>query len=260
MGLSEAILLGVIQGLTEFLPVSSSGHLVIAQSFIKGFSQPGVLFDVTLHMGTLFAVLWYFRSQIIRLNREMLFLLAIGTVPAALVGILFVDFLEGLFLNPRLVGIALLVTGVMNWIIDESKKQNAPVPSGTGQAKRKTMSWRNALWIGVFQAVAIIPGISRSGSTIFAGVFAGIKKEDAAVFSFLLSVPAVLGAMILQILSHGPANEVDIPLYLAGAVVAFVIGYLSIGILMQFLVKRRFRIFAVYSLIVGAGTILLTLY
>lgn len=251
MDVPQAIFLGVLQGLTEFLPVSSSGHLVIAQGFLPNFSQPGVLFDVTLHMGTLFAVLWYFRAQIIKLSREMLLLLVIGTVPAGLVGIVFADFLEGLFSSPRLVGVALLATGAMNWMVDRQK--------AIGN-RQKAIGWRDALAIGVFQAVAIIPGISRSGSTIFAGVFQGIKKEDAALFSFLLSVPAVLGAMALQILSHGPENKINIPLYFIGATVAFVVGYLSIGILMQFLIKRRFRIFAIYSLIVGAGTILLTLY
>lgn len=223
---------------------------MIAQSFLPNFSQPGVLFDVTLHMGTLFAVLWYFRAQILKLKKEMLFLLIIGTVPAGLVGVLFADFLEGLFSNPRMVGFALLATGAMNWMVDRANNK---------QQTTKGITWTDALFVGVFQAVAIIPGISRSGSTIFAGVFAGIKREDAAVFSFLLSVPAVLGAMALQILSHGPANGVDIPLYLVGVVVAFIVGYFSIGVLMQFLARRCFRVFAIYCLIVGAGTILLSL-
>lgn len=246
----QAVLLGVIQGLTEFLPVSSSGHLVIAQSFIKDFDQPGVLFDAVLHAGTLFAVLWYFRKRILALNKQALWLLLIGTIPAGLVGVLFQETLESFFGNVKLVGLALLFTGTMNWLVDKTKDK--------GQ-RTKELNWRDALFVGVFQAIAIIPGISRSGSTIFAGVFRGIKREDAALFSFLLSIPAVAGAVLLQLMTRGLNGEYQIPVYLSGMIASFIVGYLSIDVLMRLLLGRQFKIFAIYCFIVGLTTLLYTL-
>ncbi len=246
----QAVFLGILQGLTEFLPVSSSGHLVIAQSLLPGFSQPGVLFDAVLHGGTMLAVLWYFRKMILRLDKRMLMLLALGTVPAGIIGITFKDFLEGLFSDTRMVGFALLVTGGMNWFVDS--KQNT-VNSKQG------LKAKDALFIGIAQAIAIIPGISRSGSTIFAGVMRGIKKEDAAVFSFLLSIPAVAGSMGLEALSWGGTKTVDLTSYVLGAVAAALVGYFSIGVLMRFLVEKKFRVFAIYCWIVGLTTLIFTL-
>lgn len=244
----QAIGLGIIQGLTEFLPISSSGHLVLAQSFIKDFSQPGVLFDVVLHAGTLFAVLWYFRKRILSLDRRMLWLLLVGTIPAALVGITFQNQLEGLFSNPQAVGMALLFTGGMNWMVDKIKIKNRQIK----------ISEKKVLVVGVFQALAIIPGISRSGSTIFAGVWQGLKREDAATFSFLLSVPAVAGAAGLQLLKHGKGDDADFVVYFLGFAVAAVVGYLSIGLLMRLLIGRHFKAFAFYVFLVGLTTLVLT--
>lgn len=246
----QAIILGILQGLTEFLPVSSSGHLVLAQSFLPGFSQPGVLFDAVLHGGTMLAVLWYFRKMILKLDKRMLMLLALGTVPAGLVGITFKDFLEGLFSNTRLVGIALLITGGMNWFVDSAQR--------TGHSKQGLKA-KDALFVGIFQAVAIIPGISRSGSTIFAGAIGGIKKEEAAVFSFLLSIPAVAGSVGLEVISHADKGGVDFTSYFLGAIAAFIVGYFSIGILMRFLVEKKFKVFAIYCWIVGLTTLIFTL-
>lgn len=248
----QAIFLGILQGLTEFLPVSSSGHLVIAQSLIPGFSQPGVLFDAILHGGTMLAVLWYFRKMILGLDRRMLVLLAVGTVPAGIVGITLKDFLEGLFSNTRMVGIALLITGGMNWMIDTRHK--------TLDTRHKSaIGWADAIVVGVAQAIAIIPGISRSGSTIFAGVIRGIKKEEAAVFSFLLSVPAVAGSVGLEAISHGGKDGIDFASYFLGAVAAFIVGYFSIGILMRFLLERKFKVFAIYCWVLGLTTLVFTL-
>lgn len=252
MDISQTVFLGIIQGLTEFLPVSSSGHLVIAQSLIPGFSQPGVLFDVVLHAGTLLAVILYFRKRIISLDKRMLLLLIFGSIPAAFVGFLFKDFLEGLFSNPQAVGAALLATGIMNWLVDRTKNtEHRPL-------RGRKAGWWDALFIGAFQAIAIIPGISRSGSTIFAGVWRGIKKEDAAEFSFLLSIPAVSGAIFLQLIySHG--ESFNYMFYFLGAVVSLVVGYASIGLLMKLLIQRHFRVFAIYCFIVGLTTLILTI-
>lgn len=241
MPLLDAIFLGILQGATEFLPVSSSGHLVIVQHFLPNFSQPGVLFDALLHAGTMFAILVYFRKQLLTLDRKMLTLLLVGTIPAAVVGLLFSDFVEGLFTSIRVVGLALIVTGVMNWMVDKVDK-----------TQKSKLSIKNALVIGAFQAVALIPGISRSGSTIFGGVAQGIKRQEAAVFSFLLSVPAVAGAVFLQVVKFGVSAQLNAANYLLGMLAAFLVGYFSISILMRVLVAKRFRIFAVYCFIVGA--------
>ena len=149
-----AIILGTIQGLTEFLPISSSGHLVITQKLIPGFSQPGVLFDVVVHLGTLFAVLVFFRKKILSLKKQYIFLLLAGTVPVALIGFFFATPIESLFENVRLVGFALLLTGFVNLLTDKAN------------GKTKEISFSNSFFIGLAQAVAIIPGISRSGTTI----------------------------------------------------------------------------------------------
>ncbi|MDO8503353.1 MAG: undecaprenyl-diphosphate phosphatase [bacterium] len=250
MELFQAIFLGALQGLTEFLPVSSSGHLVIAQALIPGFSQPGVLFDVILHLGTTLAVLWYFRKKILSLSLNYIFLLALGTLPAAILGVVFQSELEALFSSVRLVGITLLITGGMNWMIDK-------IPNSKSSTSR--LNPLNALFIGVFQAIAIIPAISRSGSTIFAGVLRGINKEEAATFSFLLSIPAILGSVVLELITHRSTNSLDISVYLVGIFVSFVVGYLSIGVLMRFLVEKKFKVFAIYCWIVGLTTIILTL-
>ncbi|MDO8452667.1 MAG: undecaprenyl-diphosphate phosphatase [bacterium] len=246
----QAIFLGILQGLTEFLPVSSSGHLVIAQALIPGFSQPGVLFDVVLHLGTTFAVLWYFRKKILSLSRRYIFLLALGTLPAAAVGIVFQSELEALFSSVRLLGVTFLITGGLNWMIDK-------IPNSKLSTSR--LNPLNALFIGVFQAIAIIPAISRSGSTIFAGVLRGINKEEAATFSFLLSIPAILGSVLLELITHRSTNNLDVSIYFLGIFTAFIVGYLSIGVLMKFLVEKKFKVFAIYCWIVGLTTLVLTL-
>jgi len=194
-----AAFLGIIQGLTEFLPVSSSGHLVIAQKLIPSFTQPGILFDVILHFGTLFSVLFFFRKKLLSyLNIKYLTILALGTLPAVVVRLLFKSQIETLFHSVRVVGFALLLTGTMNLLTDKIK------------SKDQRLTTKNSFLVGLAQAVAIIPGISRSGSTIFAGVAKGIDKKKAAEFSFILSIPAILGANILEIFSHGFGDNFDL--------------------------------------------------
>lgn len=254
MSIEQAVFLGTVQGLTEFLPVSSSGHLVIAQSFFEGFSQPGVLFDAVLHGGTILAVLWYFKKQLVRLDRRMLTLLFVGSIPAGVAGLLFKDFFESLFSNPGAVGFALLVTGTMNWLVDKRKNT-----THTRQHTTKEMGILDSLVVGVFQAIAIIPGISRSGSTIFAGVFRGVKKEDAATFSFLLSIPAVSGAIFLQVVKNGQGNIDYLP-YTVGFITAFIVGYFAIDFLFKVIKEHNFWVFALYCWIVGLTTLLFTLY
>lgn len=242
----QAIILGILQGLTEFLPVSSSGHLVIAQTIIPSFNQPGVLFDVVLHAGTLLAIIFYFRKTIQKINSKYLIMLIIGTIPVVLVGMLFQNQIESLFQSVKLVGFALLITSALNYLTDKK------ISRKFGPKQGPSLS----LLIGVAQAFAIIPGISRSGATIFAGTRLGLKRKNAAEFSFLLSIPAVLGANVLQFITHGLSASVDISTYLAGFLGAFVAGYLSISVVLKLLLTKKFGIFAVYCAIVGISVLL----
>lgn len=237
-----ALLLGILQGLTEFLPVSSSGHLAIAQSIIPNFKQPGVLFDVTLHLATTFAVVIYFRKKlktILHSDRKYIGFLIVGTIPAALFGVFFSDLLERMFLNVAAVAWQLLLTGIMCILIDKFRE------------KKNDLSVKNSFLIGISQALAIIPGISRSASTIFTGSFLGIDKKKAAEYSFLLSIPAILGANLLQFKKYGLNVEVETLNYAVGFIAAFVIGYLSINVVFNTLHKQQFKYFGFYCIFLG---------
>jgi len=239
------ILLGIVQGLTEFLPVSSSGHLVIIQSFLPGFSQPGILLDVVLHFGTLFSVAFFFRKKLLSyFNTRYLTLLVIGTLPAVVIGLLFKNQIEAFFQGVRVVGWALLVTGALNLLTDKFK------------TKTDVITKKNALLTGIVQAVAIIPGVSRSGSTIFASVAQGISKKEAAEFSFILSVPAVLGANILEMATSGDVLTGSYPLYILGFLVSFVAGYIAISLVFKLISSKHFEYFAYYCFALGLLTII----
>jgi undecaprenyl-diphosphatase len=247
MNLLNAIFLGFIQGMAEFLPISSSGHLVIIQSLLPNFTQPGVLFDVILHFGTLMAILYFFRKKLLSyININYLTLLIIGTIPAVLLGLLFKDSIEALFKSTKLVGVALLATGALNLFVDRLKTKTDKITN------------KNSLIIGIFQAVAIIPGISRSGSTIFASVAQKINKANAAEFSFILSIPAVLGANFLEIASHPSGLETNPIQYLLGFLSAFFFGVLAIRLVFKVITTKHFEYFAYYCFVVGVLTLLFT--
>lgn len=239
MNVFQAILLGVIQGLTEFLPVSSSGHLAIAQSLFPGFSQPGLLFDVVLHAGTLGAVLYYFRKRLLKFTSHEIKILVLGTIPTVIIGFLFNDWIEAGFSDLGSVGIQLGITGLLCIFIDLAK------------GKSKSIALFDSFLIGLGQAIAIIPGISRSGSTIFVASVRGIERKKAAEFSFLLSIPAIFGAIILQIAKHGFSDNISITAYSIGFLVSFFVGLMSIGMLLKLLVSHQFKFFGIYSLILG---------
>ena len=244
MELLWAAFLGLLQGLTEFLPVSSSGHLVLVQEFVPDFSQPGVLFDVVLHAGTLLAIVFYFRRTILKIKARYLLLLGLATIPAALVGFFFNSAIEGFFKNIKLVGLALIFTALLNFLTDRTK------------SRKKKASCLEAFWIGIAQALAIIPGISRSGATIFTGTTLGVEKKKAAEFSFLLSVPAVIGANLLQFFNHG-IKGIDKPgFYFVGFLAAFFSGILAIDLVLKFLLAKKFRLFAFYCLILGLAILI----
>lgn len=251
MGFWEAILLGIVQGLTEFLPVSSSGHLVIVQSFIKDFKQPGVLFDVTLHLGTVIAVVIYFRKRLLEIfkNLRLLGLVLTATAVTGVIGYTFKDTFEAMFSNVRLVGAGLIITAIVLLFAERVKP---------GNKTEKEINWLQALFIGLIQGVAIIPGISRSGSTISAGLFAKLDRKFAAEFSFLLSVPAVLGAAVLEArhLTKSDVANIDLSVYLIGLIVAAITGFFCTKLLVNIIQKQKLYYFSIYLLIVGSIVLL----
>lgn len=260
MSIIPAIFLGLIQGLTEFLPVSSSGHLAIAQHFLPGFSQPGLLFDVLLHAATMAAVVLYFRHDLWALlraclpggnggDRRLLLMLILASVPTAIIGLAMKDAVEQLFDNMLVVGAMLLVTGVLLIIASRAQKIGRPLDQ---------LNRRDALLVGVAQGMAVLPGISRAGATIGCLLLRGIDAAAAARFSFLLALPAVGGAALLQLKDLHQVTRVDLPAYLAGSLVAFVSGLLAIRLLLGVLQRRRLGVFAVYCLVLGTFVIALS--
>jgi len=265
MGITEAVIMGLVQGLTEFLPISSSGHLVIARQLLGGVKEPGILFEIMLHLGTLLAVLVYFRVQIASIlysllpssdmegakrksRRGLALAVIVGTLPTVVIALLFKDVFEELFDSVRTVSFMLLITGVVLYLSDKVKKSG-----------RETVSIRDALLIGTVQGMAIIPGISRSGSTIATGLFGGLKAETAATYSFLLSIPAILGAVVLHAGDLTGFDNGNILPYTAGVLAAAISGFFSIKVLMKIVAGRNLRFFAFYCWTVGIGSLIIGL-
>lgn len=251
MSAFEAILLGVVQGLTEFLPVSSSGHLVLAEALL-GLDLPGVVFEVTVHLATLCAVLWVYRKRVAALatglrrgdpaSLRYLLLLLLASVPAGIAGVGGRELFEGAFDRPSLAAALLLFTGALVWTV----KRSGP------RAERSRPDPPDALGIGVAQAVAILPGVSRSGATVAAGTWLGVEVVRMAEFSFLLSVPAIGGAALLQVGELDSASAVlgTGPL-VAGFAAALLSGVAAIRIFVRMLERRTFHRFAYYCWFVG---------
>lgn len=262
MNIFYNIALGFLQGITEFLPVSSSAHLVIAQSIAPGFEHPAVLYDVLLHCGTLLAVIVYFRKDVLRLveglkpggeasAKKLLAIIIVGTIPTGLIGFFGKARFEALYDAPRTAASMLLVTGAILWISETFSKPRDSLDN---------IGFIRASVIGFVQGMAIIPGISRSGSTIAAATILGVRGEDAARFSFLLSIPAILGAVVLQmpqLTDPGAFNDGNGAAYAIGAAAAFSSGLLAIKFLLSAIKFGRFKLFGVYCWIAGAGYLLL---
>ncbi len=255
----KSIILGIIQGLAEFLPVSSSGHLVIAERLLA-LNQPGMLFDVMLHFGTLLAVFVIFRKRLLSLifgicrrNPEDLRYagyIILASIPTAVIGIGFKDQIESLFENPRVVCAALLVTGVILFCTRFSKAPEFE------ESKASSMNWKRALAAGTVQGLACIPGISRSGSTISSMLFLGVNRKYAGEFSFLMSIPAVGGAALLELKDWISCRGVDSAecihsgnldlALLAGIAAAFISGVIALKWLLGFVQKGKLHYFAWY--------------
>jgi len=249
----QMIVLAVAQGLTEFLPVSSSGHLVLLQHFL-GTREGDIFFDVVLHVGTLGSVLVVYRREIARLLRfdrdSLMYILslAVGTLPAVAVGLLAKDFIESLFHSAVFAAGGLIYTAAL---LFSTRLAHSKISSPEDTWQPKPVPPAKALVIGVAQALAIMPGVSRSGSTIAASLWLGLPKSEAARFSFLLSIPAIGGALVLQ-LASGVDQELGqlLPL-LAAAVVSFGVGLLAIRWTALAVVQSHFWKFGFYCLVAG---------
>lgn len=243
MEIFDAIILGIVQGVTEFLPVSSSGHLVLVAKYLN-FTQPGVLFEAILHIGTTLAVVWYLRDRLQNLSIEDIKLVVVATIPSAVLGVLFRTQLEALFSLIKLAGFAFLISAFMNFQIDKFS------------GKREKLDLLDAFVIGIFQAISIVPSISRSGATIYAGSKMNLSKQKAAEFSFLISIPAILGANIIEFAIHGGDINFSPMLGIVGMIASFVSGLIAINILLRMLTENKFRIFGYYLIVIGVITIL----
>lgn len=255
MNILQAIASGILQGITEFIPVSSSGHLVILYHWL-GIQQPQVIFDIFLHIGTLFAVVLFFRKSLVSLfttDKRLGLFIIMASIPTALIGLLFGKFFESLFVNVKAVGFLLVVTGIWlmigNWA---TRKKFYRLRTANSELRL----WQ-ALLIGTSQGIAIMPGISRSGATISTGLLCGLERRKAIQFSFLLSVPAVLGALVVKCNQIGPAFDwTTTPAMVVGTIVSCVVGLVSLKFLMALVGKIKFYIFGVYCMVLGLAVML----
>jgi len=251
MSFLQAFILGAVQGLTEFLPVSSSGHLVLFQN-IFGLKENVLTFDIAVHFATMLAVIAVFWKDLLGILKHPLakltWLLVIGTIPAVLIGLTLKKTVEGLFEGGRTLGIEFIATGLILWFVESVRK---------GDKKLDGTSPLDALWVGIAQAVAILPAVSRSGLTIAGALFRGLTREFAAKFSFLLSIPAILGATVLDVpdaldllKSTGTIGVPAVSLVI-GMATALVSGFIAIKWMMAVLTRGSLRGFAVYVMVLG---------
>lgn len=254
MNLLEAVFLGVVQALTEWLPISSSGHLVLIQQLL-GLSPP-LIFDAMLHLGTLIVVILIFARDILRILRCFVRLdfrseygrlglfLIVGSIPAGVLGLGFRGFFESLFYSLSAVAIAFVATG---FVLFFTKR---------GRVDRDLSLW-DSIFVGIAQGVAIAPGISRSGSTIGVGLMRGLKREMAVKSSFLLSIPAILGAMVVEM--SDLVWEIELATMLLGMVVSMVVGFLSFKLLVDIINRGRLHQFAYYCWAIGIITLIISI-
>lgn len=252
MNVAQAAILGVVQGITEFFPISSSGHLVILQSLF-GFKEPMIAFDIFLHLGTLSSVLIFFRRDIAALftrERKMIAPLFIASIPAFVVGFFFKDRIEQCFAMPEFTGWMMLITGL--WLTIAATHARKVDLRGLADRQVKLPGPVSALLIGIAQAAAILPGISRSGSTISTGILTGVEKEAACRFSFLLSIPAIAGASLVKMreIGSGLSAAQALP-FLVGAIIAMLTGVFAIRFLLTIIKNNRLYLFGIYCFLAG---------
>ena len=266
MSLIQVILMGILQGLTEFIPVSSSGHLVLAQHFFGIGDNEYIVFELFMHLGTLLAVLVFFRKTLWELiksvfswgntvnreqhrkNRTLIFYLIISTVVTGVIYLLFGTYEEAIFAMPMVVAFFLIVTGIIVFVSDYFIDKGIPASN---------IGFLRSVIIGIGQGIAIIPGISRSGTTIACSLASGMKRKDAAQYSFLLSIPAILTGNLSQYKAFANLKPQLLINYLAGFVCSFLVGYLVIAFLIRLIEVSRLKYFAVYCWLIGLLSIVL---
>jgi undecaprenyl-diphosphatase len=262
MTVFQALVLGILQGLAEFLPISSSAHLTLAP-WVFGWPEPGLAVDVALHVGTLVAVLVYFRDEWTKLvvaaleivrsqrvqtveQRRVLYLI-VATIPGGIAGVFLNDYAESTFRSPELIAIALAAMGFLLWIVDRERPDSRPLES---------IGWSDALLIGIAQAAALLPGVSRSGATITAGRALALDRESAATFSFLMSMPIIAAAAVFKVPHLLRAGGASLPL-LVGVLASAVSGWLAIAIVMRYVRSHSYGVFAAYRIVLGAAVLVL---
>jgi undecaprenyl-diphosphatase len=260
MSLWHALVLGLVQGLAEFLPISSSAHLALAP-LLLGWRDPGLAFDVALHLGTLLALAWYFRADWVSLIRAGFELLArrkittpehwqvvflvLATIPGAVAGLLVKDYAETIFRAPSLTAIALMVMGLLLWAADRFARRDRTLD---------TLGVRDAILIGCAQMFALIPGVSRSGSTMTAARALGFTRPAAARFSFLMSMPITTAAVVFKLPDAIAEHGLSAPLGV-GIAAAAISSWLAIDILLKYVSRYSFGVFALYRIVLGAGVL-----
>jgi undecaprenyl-diphosphatase len=257
MHIFDSIILGIVQGLTEFLPISSSGHLIIARDILGWSGTNDLSFDAVLQLATALALVVYFWKDIFKLIKTffalilrktvehkdtvLIFAIIIGTIPALVLGLLLEKYMETIFRSAGLVALVLIIGSIVMYFAERFAQKN------------KDLNIRKGFWIGCFQCLALVPGFSRSGATISGGLFLGLNREDAARFSFLLSIPIILGSglkKLLDLFQSGFVLDSGISLLVA-SVTAFIVGILAIGFLMKYLKKHSLNIFIWYRVILA---------
>ena len=278
MDIIQAIILGIVQGLAEFLPIASAGQVVLV-THILGVTFPtesgSLAFNVLLHIGTLTAVVGFFWKEVIQIIKSFIssildlfngqftnnlkddtykrlaWLLIIGTIPVGITGALFTKRFEFFYNSVPAVSIFLIINGIILWSAEHVKR---------GNKKIKGISFKNALVIGIFESLALFPGISRSGSSISAGLFSGVDRVCAARFAFLLAIPAITGAIIVEFKDIGALTETNTASIVAAYIAVVIFGFLSIGLLLRIINGTSLRIFSVYCWIVGGLALILSFY
>lgn len=270
----QAIIVGIVQGLTEFLPVSSSAHLIFVQELL-GINQAGIAFNVLLHLGTLVAVVGYFFKDIIEMikaffsslldifrgkfrenfkkdpYKKLTWMVIIGTIPTGIIGFLFDSEIEAIFQSITIPAFFLLITGILLYVSQCVNVENRDI---------KNSGIKDSIIVGIGQAFAIIPGLSRSGTTIASGLLMGFDKEFAAKFSFFLAIPAIIGATVTQLDGITSGLGANLLPYFLGFLAALISGYLAISILLKLIRKKSLDIFAFYCWILGAAILLYSLF
>lgn len=249
MTISEAVISGIVQGATEFFPVSSSAHLVFLHNYFE-FSKAHLFFDISLHVATLCALLLYFRADIagiIKGKQAWILYIAFGSIPAVFAGLFFKNYIEVFFASPQKTAFMLVITGIVLFLGQFWFKKSF--------SRQKDMNLRAAFMVGMAQMIALLPGISRSGVTLSAGLYSGIKTEQVFRFSFLLSVPVILGGALYEIFTSGSEimNEFNFVNYASGMTAAFISGLIGLHLLWKIIKSKKLFIFGIYCITIGIG-------